>query len=218
MRKMKLRAVLLLFLFAPCCAIAADIHVVALTAGKAVVKIDGGRAQTLTVGQVAPEGVKLISATSESAEFEVGGKRRTLAAGEGGAIATVAAAAGRTDSVTLTADARGHFVTTAVVNGTSLRFIVDTGATSVVLSGADAKRAGIHYANNPRSVSQTANGVVPVYAVKIDRLKLGDIEITNVDAVVMEGERLPIGLLGMSFLNRMEMRREGQTMVLIRRF
>ena len=213
-----IKAIGFLLLFVPALAGAADIHVVALTAGKAVVKINGGRTQTLSAGQVTPEGVKLIGATSESAVFEVAGKRRTLAAGEGGAIATVASAAGRSDSVTLTADARGHFLTTAVVNGTSLRFIVDTGATSVVLSSADAKRAGIDYANSPRSVSQTANGVIPVYAVKIDRLKVGDIEITNVDAVVVDGERLPIGLLGMSFLNRMEMRREGQSMTLIRRF
>ena len=213
-----IKAIAFLLLFVPCLAGAADIHVVALTAGKAVVKINGGRTRTLSVGQVTPEGIKLISATSESAEFEVGGKRRTLAAGEGGAIATVAAAVGRSDSVTLMADARGHFITTAAVNGTNLRFIVDTGASSVVLSSADAKRVGINYLNGSRSVSQTANGVVPVYVVKIDTLKVGDIEINNVDAIVVEGDRLPVALLGMSFLNRMEMRREGQTMVLIRRF
>jgi aspartyl protease family protein len=211
------RALCLLFLFAPCLAAAADIHVVALTAGKAVVKINGGGTQTLSVGQVTPEGVKLISATSASAEFEVGGKRRTLVAGDGGAIATVAPPA-RGNRATLTADGRGHFVTTGVVNGHSLRFMVDTGATSVVLSGTDARRVGINYLEAPRAVSQTANGLIPVYAVKLDRLKIGDIEITNVDAIVVEGDRLPMALLGMSFLNRMEMRRDGQTMVLIRRF
>ena len=212
------RTICLLFLLAPCFATAADIHVIGTTAGKAVVRINGGKPQTLVAGQVSPEGVKLVGATSESATFEAGGKRQTLAAGEGGAIATVAAATGRSDGVTLTADAQGHFVTTAAVNGTSLRFIVDTGATSVVLSSADAKRARINYLNGARSVTHTANGVIPVYTVKIDSLKVGDIEITNVDAVVIEGDRLPIGLLGMSFLNRMEMRREGQTMILIRRF
>src|SRR5688572_25674271 len=101
-----LRTLFLLSLFAPCLAAAADIHVVALTAGKAVVKINGGRTQTLVPGQVTPEGVKLIGATSESAVFEVGGKRRTLAAGEGGAIATVAPAI-RGNSVTLIADESG---------------------------------------------------------------------------------------------------------------
>ena len=212
-----LRTLSLLFLCAPLLAAAADIHVIALTAGKAVVKINGGRTQTLSVGQVTTEGVKLVGATSESAIFEVGGKRRTLVAGEGGAIATVAAPI-RGNSVTLTADERGHFVTTGMVNGTSLRFIVDTGATSVVLSSADAKRIGINLVDAPRAVSQTANGAVPVYRVKLDTLKIGDVQINNVDAVVVEGDRLPIALLGMSFLNRMEMRREGQTMTLISRF
>lgn len=212
-----LRSIYLLFLFAPCLAAGADIHVVALTAGKAVVKINGGRTQALAAGQSTPEGVKLISATSESAVFEVDGKQRSLAAGEGGAIATVAAPS-RGNSVTLTADGRGHFVTTGVVNGTSLRFIVDTGATSVALSTSDAKRAGVSYLAAPRAITQTANGLIPVYTVKLDTLKVGDIEVNNVDAIVVDGDRLPMALLGMSFLNRMEMKRDGQTMVLIRRY
>jgi len=212
-----LKAIGFFLLFGSGLAAAADIHVIALTSGKAVVKINGGRTQTLSAGQVTPEGVKLVAATSESAVFEVGGKRRILAAGEGGAIATVAAPI-RGSSVTLTADARGHFVTTGTVNGISVRFLVDTGATSVVLSSADAKRVGIKYLDAPRTVSQTANGPVMVYRVKLDTLKVGDIEISNVDAIVAEGDRLPIALLGMSFLNRMEMRREGQTMTLINRY
>lgn len=212
-----LRAICLLFLFAPCLAAAADIHVVALTAGKAVVRVNGGKTQSLSAGQSTPEGVKLISATSESAVFEVGGRRRTLAAGDGGAIATVAPP-GRGNSVTLTADGRGHFVTTGVVNGTSLRFLVDTGATAVVLSSADAKRAGLDYLSAPRAVTQTANGLIPVYTVKLDTLKIGGIEVNNVDAIVVDGDQLPIALLGMSFLNRMEMKRDGQTMTLIRRY
>ena len=212
-----LKAIGFFLLCVPGVAAAADIHVIALTSGKAVVKINGGRTQTLSAGQVTLEGVKLVAATSESAVFEVGGKRRILVAGEGGAIATVAPPV-RGNSVTLTADGRGHFVTTGTVNGTSVRFLVDTGATSVVLSGADAQRVGIKYLDAPRTVSQTANGPVMVYRVKLDTLKVGDIEITNVDAIVAEGDRLPIALLGMSFLNRMEMRREGQTMTLINRF
>jgi aspartyl protease family protein len=212
-----LKAIGFVLLCAPCLAAAADIHVIALTSGKAVVKINGGRTQTLSAGQATPEGVKLVAATSESAVFEVGGKRRILVAGEGGAIATVAAPV-RGNSVTLTADGRGHFVTTGTVNGTSVRFLVDTGATSVVLSSADANRVGIKYLDAPRTVSQTANGPVMVYRVKLDTLKVGDIEISNVDAIIAEGDRLPIALLGMSFLNRMEMRREGQTMTLINRF
>jgi aspartyl protease family protein len=182
-----------------------------------VVSIDGGKPRTLTVGQVTPEGVKLVSASSESAVFEVDGERRTLAVGEGAAVANTSAPRGG-DSVTLVADPRGHFVTTGVVNGVSLRFLVDTGATSVVLSSADARRAGVNYLGGTRVFTQTANGVVPVYAVKLDSLRIGDITVNNVDASVIEGDKLPVALLGMSFLNRMEMRRDGTTLTLIRRF
>jgi aspartyl protease family protein len=198
-------------------AAAADIHVVALTAGKAVVSINGGRPRTLTVGQATAEGVKLISADSQSATFEVEGQQRTLGPGEGAAVATTSFGSGG-DRITLTADASGHFVTTGVVNGVSLRFLVDTGATLVVLSSSDARRAGLNYLASTRSLTQTANGVVPVYNVKLDTMRVGDITLNGVDAVVVEGDKLPIALLGMSFLNRMEMRRDGTTMTLIRRY
>jgi len=196
---------------------AADIHVVALTANKAVVRINGGKPQTLIPGQVTPEGVRLIEATSAAAVFEVGGRRQTLAAGQGAAVATVAPPS-RGNSILLTADSRGHFITTGIVNGTSLRFIVDTGATSVVLSSGDARRVGIDYLAGTRIVTQTANGAIPAYTVKIDTLQVGEVTLNNVDAVVIEGGKLPVALLGMSFLNRMEMKRDGQTMTLIRRY
>jgi aspartyl protease family protein len=196
---------------------AADIHVVALTANKAVVRINGGKTQTLAAGQVSPEGVRLVEATSAAAVFEFGGKRQTLAAGQGAAVATVAVPRGG-DSVILTADARGHFITTGNVNGIGLRFIVDTGATSVVLSSADARRVGINYLAGARAITQTANGAVPAYTVKLDTLQVGDVTVNNVDAIVIESGKLPIALLGMSFLNRMEMKRDGQTMTLIRRY
>lgn len=196
---------------------AADIHVVALTAGKAVVSINGAKPRTLAVGQVSPEGVRLLSADSQSATFEVEGQRRTLGPGEGAAVATTAFAAPG-DKATLIADSAGHFITTGVVNGTTLRFLVDTGATAVVLSSADARRAGINYLAGARSSTQTANGVISVYNVKLDSIKVGEITLTAVDAAVIEGDRLPIALLGMSFLNRMEMRRDGTTMTLIRKY
>jgi aspartyl protease family protein len=204
-------------MLAPAPAGATDIHVVALTAGKAVVSINGGRPRALVEGQITPEGVKLISASSTSATFEVGGQRQTLAPGEGAAVATTAFGAGG-DRVTLAADSRGHFVTTGMVNGTSLRFLVDTGATSIVLSSADARRIGINYLAGTRSFTQTANGTVQVYNVKLDSVRVGDITVNNVDASVIEGDKLPIALLGMSFLNRMEMRRDNSSLTLIRRY
>jgi aspartyl protease family protein len=64
----------------------------------------------------------------------------------------------------------------------------------------------------------TANGTAMAYKVTLNTVRVGDIVINNIDAAVLEGNQMPFALLGMSFLNRTEMRREGQTMVLTRRF
>ena len=99
-----------------------------------------------------------------------------------------------------------------------MSFLVDTGATFVSIPGKDARRMGIDFTKGPRGITQTANGPAPVYRIKLDSIRLGDIELLNVDAMVMDGGGLDEALLGMSFLDRVEMRREGQTMTLIRRF
>jgi aspartyl protease family protein len=215
-----LNLIALLFLLAAGAAAAADLNVVALTSGKAVVSIDGGKPRTLAVGQVSPEGVKLLSATSESAMFEFAGKRQTLVPGQSGVYAAGPPAGDRGGgSIILTADSRGHFIVNGTVNGLSMRFMVDTGASVIALSKEEAARVGINHLEGTRSRVQTANGTMPVYRVKLDSVTVGDIALTNVEAVVIAEEgRLPISLLGMSFLNRMEMKRDGDTLTLIRRY
>lgn len=209
--------ILALALLVPLSAHAADVSVIGLTAGKAVIVIDGGRPRTLAVGESTPEKVKLVSATSEQAVIEVDGRRRTLTIGESTSYST--SGSGGTQRATLASDGRGHFFTTAMVNGVSLRFLVDTGASVVTIGSGDAKRAGISYLAGERRLLQTANGVVPAYRVKLDTVRLGDITLNNVDGVVVDGNALGgVGLLGMSFLNRTEMRRDGDTMTLIRRY
>jgi aspartyl protease family protein len=207
----------LLFLLAAGPAAAADISVMGLTAGRAVVSIDGSKPRSMTVGQTTPEGVKLISATTESATFEVGSKRQTLSMGQSISVAEPAASAQR---ATLTSDSGGHFVTTAQVNGISIRFLVDTGATLVTLGSDDAKRAGINYFSGQRATLQTANGSTTAYRVKLDSVRVGEIVLTNVDGAVVEGTKVmgELSLLGMSFLNRVDMRREGSSMTLTKRF
>jgi aspartyl protease family protein len=95
--------------------------------------------------------------------------------------------------------------------------MVDTGATAIALPAADAKRLGVNYLKGERGFVQTANGTAPAYRVRLDTVRLGDITLNNVEGVVLEGG-LTMPLLGMSFLNRTEMRRDGDTMVLTRRF
>ena len=194
---------------------AVDIEVVGLFSGKAVVRIDNGSPRTLAVGQASPEGVRLLRADSNEAEFEVAGKRQVLGLGRG---RFGGAGAAENPSVTLYADGRGHFVSDGTINGVAVRFLVDTGATTVAMNSRDAARIGIDYRNAQRLVVSTANGVVEVRGVKLDRVQLGGITLTNVEAVVHNGDSPAIVLIGMSVLNRLEMKRDGGLMTLVQRY
>lgn len=196
---------------------AADITVNALFSGKAVLVIDGGRPQTLSAGQTTAQGVKLIAANSESAVIEYQGQRQTLTMGHGTRVGG-SGASGGSEKVTLTADARGHFLTTGSINGLSVRFMVDTGATTVAISTAEARRLGINYLAGQPARASTANGIVAVYVVKLDNVRVGDIALTNVEGTVIDGAGMSVALLGMSFLNRTQMRRDGDKLTLVRRF
>ncbi len=192
---------------------AADIGVVGLFPGKAVLVVNGGAPRTYAVGAAIADGAKLVGATQTSATVEVNGKRQTIALGEYVSRSVSAGPA----SVTLEADGQGHFVAQGQINGGAMRMLVDTGASNVALPASDAIRLGIDYKKGRMAFSNTANGVTPIYVVKLDRVRVGDIEISQVDASIHESG-LQMGLLGMSFLNRMEMRREGQQMTLTKRY
>jgi aspartyl protease family protein len=107
--------------------------------------------------------------------------------------------------MTLNRQSDGHFHTQLEVNGTAIPMIVDTGATHVVLTEADAARAGIrppHGAFNARA--QTAGGLVVVAPIMLDRVRLGHIELHGVQASVVRGQAFDQSLLGQSVLNRLD--------------
>ena len=192
---------------------ATEVTVVGLSPNKAVVQIDGGAPRTLSIGQKTAEGVVLVSVERGEAVFDIAGKRRALKLGQQHATTNRSSAA----SVTLSADTRGHFVVDGQINGGAVRFIVDTGATVVAMSTADAQRLRINYRNGTPGNMNTANGVAPAWRIKLDTVRVGDITFNGVDAVVMENQSMPV-LLGMSFLNRTDIRREGQLMTLTKRY
>lgn len=207
----------IVLIIAPLLAHAADVNIIGIFGGKATLVVDGGKPRTLNVGESTPEGIKLVSTSGESAVVEVAGKRQTVSLGQRISSGSGAGAAGQRS--VLTANAQGHFFTTAVVNSVSMRFMVDTGATMVTISSDDAKRAGVNYLSGERGLLQSANGLVAAYRVKFNTVRLGEITLNNVDGIVIEGNRLGgHGLLGMSFLNRTEMKRDGDVMSLTRRF
>ena len=164
-------------------AAATDITVSGLFTNKAVVQIDNGPLQTLSVGQKTPQGVVLISVDRESATFEVDGKRMTLGLGR----ARMATTAPVAESATLIADVRGHFAADGLVNGMPVRFVVDTGASLVSLPASEASRLSIDYRKGQKALMGTANGTTTGYLVKLDTVKVGSVTLHGVDAVVMEG-------------------------------
>ena len=195
-------------------ATAADVAVVGLFPGKAVLVVDGAAPRTIGIGGKTPEGGRLLSIDGDFATVEIDGKRQRL--GIGDQVVSQGGPAGG-GAVTLTADARGHFVTGGIVNGASVRFLIDTGATMVSLGATDAARAGVDFRRGEPVMTMTANGPARAYKTRISSLKIGEIALSDVDALVHAYD-MPVALLGMSFLNRMEMRRDGQTMTLRRRY
>lgn len=209
----RIAAGLLLLLCAPAWAL--DVSVVALFPGKAMLVIDKGKPRTLRAGETW-SGVTLISSSSEEAVISIDGKQQRLHIGEG--VYSALSVQSDHATVVLAADKNGHFVSSGSINGAAVRFLVDTGATMVSMDVGEARRAGVNYLAGERGYSQTANGLTPVYKVKLDQVTLGDITLRNVTGVVHENSALPVVLLGMSFLGKLEMRREGDTLTLIKRY
>jgi aspartyl protease family protein len=179
----------------------------------AVLSIDGGEPKTVRAGQKFGP-VSVISVAKDRATVEIEGKRRALQRGQH--FLSKGASDDRQSAV-LAADGHGHFHVDGAINGGSMRFILDTGATSIALPAADAVRLGLDYRKGRPGTIHTANGPAPAWRVKLDSVRIGGIELQNVDALVLE-HGLDVGLLGMSFLNRVEMFRSGETMTLKRRF
>jgi aspartyl protease family protein len=187
-----------------------------LGTGKALLVIDGVP-QTLAVGASA-RGVTLRRLMDGEAEVEVAGQVQRLRLGaaparfsgaEGGAGASGS-------SIVLAAGPGGHHMATGQINGAPVRFMVDTGATMITLSQSEATRIGVDWQRGQRGMTQTANGPVAVWQVTLSAVRIGDVEVANVAAVVVPAE-MPIALLGNSFLNRFSMRRDADVLRLERK-
>jgi aspartyl protease family protein len=166
--------------------------------------------------------VKVISTAGDQAVLELNGKRHTLRVGDapvsvGAGAGGQAAASGQGKRIVLTAGSGGHFMTAGQINGRAVQFMVDTGATSVAMSVADAERAGISYKDGQPVRMSTANGITQGYRVKLNSVRVGDVEVYDVDAVVSP-QPMPFMLLGNSFLTRFQMLRENEQMILVRRY
>jgi aspartyl protease family protein len=181
---------------------------------QALLVIDG---QPFAVG-VGKEvkGVRLLSLSGPQAEVAVGGARRTLLLGAGPVKISGDGAARSGSEIILTAGSGGHFNTVGQINGKAVSFMVDTGATKVSMGQSEADRLGVDYKSGTRGLAETANGRVPVYAVVLNSVRVGDVEVANVEALVLPSA-MPHILLGNSFLTRFSMKRENEVMRLEKR-
>ena len=182
---------------------------------RALLLIDGGAPRSLAVGDSA-QGVKLVSVGADSAVVEIAGKRVALRLGESPASLGERgqASSGR---ISLPADGGGHFMGSGSINGRPVQFLVDTGASTVALSVADAERIGLAFREGPSVRIGTANGLAHGWRVKLASVRIGDVEVYDVDAIVTP-QGMPFVLLGNSYLNRFQMRRDNDQMVLERRY
>ncbi len=195
-------------------AFAQTVSLQGMLGNRALLIVNGGAPRAVAPGDT-HQSVKVLSTSGDQAVVSVDGQRLTLRVGEspasvGGPMRTDG------DRLALTADSRGHFVTAGSIDGKPVQFMVDTGATVVALGQGEADRLKLDYRSGRPVRMSTANGVVQGWAFKLRQVRLGDVTVYEVDAVVTP-VGMPMVLLGNSFLNRFNMRRDGDVMTLVRR-
>lgn len=193
---------------------------VAMTGGmgsRALLVINGGQPKAMAAGD-AHQGVKVLSVSSDQAVVDIGGKRQTVRLGEGPVSIGGTGGGGRGGSqIVLTAGRGGHFHSLGAINGRSVNFVVDTGATLVAMSVDEARRIGLKYEDGEPGYTSTANGVIRAYRIRLNSVRIGDVELHNVQGSVSEGS-MPYVLLGNSFLGRFQMKQENNQLTLTKRY
>jgi aspartyl protease family protein len=188
-----------------------------MVGSKALLIVDGSAPKIVASGESFKD-VKVISTQGDTAVLMVGGKRLNMRVGD--APASVGEQAGSKSSgsrIVLSVGDGGHFLAQGSINGKSVQFMVDTGATAVAMGAAEAKRIGIDYTSGRPVRMNTANGQALGYLLTLNSVRIGDVEVQNVEAIVSP-QAMPFVLLGNSFLTRFSMRRDADQMVLERRF
>ena len=180
---------------------------------KALLVIDG-QTRVLAVGASA-QGVTLRRVADGSAEVDVAGQRQLLRLGATptrlgpGSGAPASPAAGT--EIVLPVGPGGHYSAAGTINGKTVQFLVDTGATTIAISQAEANRIGLDWKGGKPGLGSTANGPVPVLAITLGAVRLGGVEVANVAAVVLPAD-MPMVLLGNSFLSRFSLQQDNGVM------
>lgn len=189
---------------------AADILVLGLFKDMAILRVDD-KQYKLRTGETSPQGIKLIAADSEQAVLEINGKQKTY--GLGSHISSSFSAPEKAGAIIRPIN--GMYMVHGYINRQPVEFLVDTGASSIAMNANQARKLGINFRyEGEAGYSSTASGYARVYNLKLDSVQIGDIIVNNVEAAVLEGNFPTETLLGMSFLNRVNMKRDGQLLML----
>ena len=213
---MRVLLCLLLSLLLAAGAAAQSVSLQGMLGNKALLVVDGGAPRSVAPGE-SVQGVKVLSTSGDQAVVEIKGRRHTLRIGDSQVSVGGSAIGAQGNKIVLSAGTGGHFLSQGTINGRAVQFMVDTGASAIGMGVAEAERVGIDYRRGQQVRMQTANGQSPGWLVKLASVRIGEVEIYNVDAVV-GNQSMPYVLLGNSFLSRFQMRRDNDQMVLERRF
>ncbi|MGH8831612.1 MAG: retropepsin-like aspartic protease family protein [Polaromonas sp.] len=196
---------------------AQSVALAGMLGSKALLVVDGSAPKTVAAGET-HQGVKVISTSGDQAVIEQSGKRHTLRVGDAPvSMGGSGASAGRGTRIVISESGGGHFMTAGQINGRAVQFMVDTGATSIAMSVSDAERAGIAYKTGQPVRMSTANGMTEGFRITLNTVRVGDVEVYDVAAVVTP-QPMPFLLLGNSFLSRFQMKRENNLMTLDKRY
>ena len=182
---------------------------------KALLVVDGSAPKAIAVNE-SHKGVRLLQLGGDSAMVYIKGQRQSLRLGD--APVSVGSRGGadggsRSGKLVLIADSRGHFIDRGYINGKTMQYMVDTGASTIAIGRADAERMGLPYLQGAPIMMRTANGTAQGWRIKLDSVKLGDMELYGIDAVVAP-QSMPYVLLGNNLLAQFQMTRKGSEMVL----
>jgi aspartyl protease family protein len=185
----------------------------ALLSKAAIVTING-RQQMVKLKQLTLEGYRLLELKDNGVILEVNGKPKLYKLG----VSIGPSRATGSARETIARDSNGMYRVDGVINGASVTFLVDTGATFVAINSQVAEAADIDYRRFGKpTMASTASGMVVAYRVKLNEVSVGSIKLNMIDAMVLEGSFPVIPLLGMSFLSQVKMLDKGVMLTLEQR-
>ena len=205
-------------ILSPLVAHAQSVALTGVLGSKALLVVNGGAPKALAANEV-HQGVRLLQLNGDSAVIDVQGQRQTLRLGEAPVSVGSRGGAGgasRSSRLVLQADSRGHFIDRGLINGKTMQYMVDTGASTIAIGRADAERMGLPFEQGTPVMMRTANGNAQGWRIKLASVRIGEMDLYDIEAIVAP-QPMPYVLLGNNLLSHFHMTRKGTEMVLERR-